>query len=88
MTFLSDARQPEVDFFAPSNCCFEQTFGQIVSIRVKKLTNLVVLKQIEREKGSLSVDVRRSKTLLLKLKTFVKSTDEFLIFVRRNVTSL
>ena len=85
---MSDVRQPEVDFFAPLSCYFEQTFGQIVSIRVKKLTNLVVLKQIEREKGSLSVDVRRSKTLLLKLKTFVKSTDEFLIFVRRNVTSL
>ena len=42
-------------------------FRQIVSIRVKKLsnTNLVASRHIKREKGSLPVDVRRSKTLLL-----------------------
>ena len=46
---------------------FKQTFGKIVSIRVKKLsnTNLVVSKHIKGEKGSLQVDVRRSKTSLL-----------------------
>ena len=39
------------------------------SIRVKTLshTNLVALKDIKREKGSLPVDVSRSKTELLKL---------------------
>ena len=56
---------------------FEQIIGQIVSIRVKKLsnTNLLLLRKIKREKGSLlvdvralmCVDVRRSKTSLLKL---------------------
>ena len=46
---------------------FKQTFGKIVSIRVKKLsnTNLVVSKHIKGEKGSLQVDVRHSKTSLL-----------------------
>ena len=40
---------------------------QIVSIRVKKLnkTNLVASSHIIKEKASLPVDVRRSKTLLL-----------------------
>ena len=44
-------------------------FRQIVSIRVKTLshTNLVALKDIKREEGSLPVDVSRSKTELLKL---------------------
>jgi len=44
---------------------FEHIFGQIVSERVKSLlnnTNLVALKPIKIEKGSLPVDVRRSKT--------------------------
>ena len=48
---------------------FEQNLGQIVSLRVQTLsnTNLVAPKHIKREKGSLPVDVRRSKTSLLKL---------------------
>ena len=48
---------------------FEQIIGQIVSIRVKKLsnTNLVASRYIKREKGLLPVDVRGSKTSLLKL---------------------
>ena len=48
---------------------FEQTFGQIVSKIVKTLsnTNLVALRHTKREKGSLPVDVRQSKTSLLKL---------------------
>ena len=47
---------------------FEQTFGQIVSIRVRTLsnTNLVVQRHIKRGKISLPVDARHSKTLLLK----------------------
>ena len=47
---------------------FEQTFGQIVSKRVKTLskTNLVTLRHTKREKCSLPVDVRQSKTSLLK----------------------
>ena len=48
---------------------FEQIFGQIVSIRITTLsnTNTVASRHIKRERGSLPVDVRRSKTSLLKL---------------------
>ena len=61
---MSDGRQPEVVFFAPLSRDFEQIFGQIVSIRVKTLsnTNLMASRHIKREKRSLPVDVRRSKT--------------------------
>ena len=39
---------------------FEQIFGQIVSVRVKTLSNtdLVASRHLKREKGSLPVDVR------------------------------
>ena len=55
--------------FALLSCGFEQMFGQIVSIRMKTLgkTNMVASTLIKREKGSLPVDVCRSKTALLKL---------------------
>ena len=48
---------------------FAQIFSQIVSIRVKKLsnTNCIASRHITREKSSLPVDVRCSKTSLLKL---------------------
>ena len=48
---------------------FDQIFGQIVSIRIKTRsnTNMVAPRLIKREKGSLPVDVRCSKTSLLKL---------------------
>ena len=48
---------------------FEQILGQIVSVRVKTLSNinLVASRHINREKGSLPIEVRRSKTSLLKL---------------------
>ena len=48
---------------------FEQIFGQIVSIRIKTLGNINTLasRLIKRGKGSLPVDVRRSKTSLRKL---------------------
>ena len=48
---------------------FEQIFGQIVSVRIKTLgnTNTVASTLFNRGKGSLPVDVRRSKTSLLKL---------------------
>ena len=47
----------------------EQIFAQIVSIRNKTLghINTVASRLIKREKGSLPVDGRRSKTSLLKL---------------------
>ena len=63
---LSSARQPEVNFLRLD---FEQTFGQIVSLRVKTLshTNMVASRYFKEGKSSLPVDVRRSKTLLLKL---------------------
>ena len=46
---------------------FEQIFGQIVSTRVKTLSNasLVASRDFEREKGSLPVGVHRLKTSLL-----------------------
>ena len=55
---------------------FDLIFGQIVSIRVKTLsnTNMVASRLIKREKGSLPVDVRRSKTSLLKLPNLRVST--------------
>ena len=48
---------------------FAQIFSQIVSIRVKKLsnTNCIASRHITREKSSLPVDVHCSKTSLLKL---------------------
>ena len=48
---------------------FEQIFGQIVSVRIKTLGNIntVASRLINRGKGSLPLDVRRSKTSLLKL---------------------
>ena len=51
---------------------FDQIFGQIVSIRVETLcnTNMVASRLVKREKGSLPVDVRRSKTSLLKLPNY------------------
>ena len=51
---------------------FAQIFSQIVSIRVKKLsnTNYIASRHITREKSSLPVDVRCSKTSLLKLPIF------------------
>ena len=58
-----------MDFLYPSAARdLEQILGQIVSIRVKTLsnTNLVGSWHIKREKSSLRVDVRRSKTSLLK----------------------
>ena len=63
-TFLSD----ESGLFVPFDRDMEQILGQIVSIRVKTLshTNLVASWHIKREKSSLSFEVRRSKTSLLK----------------------
>ena len=48
---------------------FDQIFSQIVTIGVKKLsnTNFISPRHIKREKSSLPVDVRRSKTSLLKV---------------------
>ena len=48
---------------------FAQICGQMVFIRVKKLSNsnLVVLRHIKSEKTSFPFDVRHSKTFLLKL---------------------
>ena len=48
---------------------FAQIFSQIASITVKKLrnTNFISPRHVKRENTSLPVDVRRSKTWLLKL---------------------
>ena len=63
-TFLSDGS----GLFVPFDRNMEQILGQIVSIKVKTLSNknLVASWHIKREKSSLPVDVRRSKTSLLK----------------------
>ena len=65
---MSDERQPEEAFFSLLGRDFEQILGQIVSIRVKTLsnTNLAASRHIKREKNSFPVDMRRSKTSLLK----------------------
>ena len=69
----SDVFEPQAStgsaLFALFSRDFEQTLGQIVSERVKTLsnTNLVASKHTKREKGSLPVDVRQSKTSLRKL---------------------
>ena len=49
---------------------FEQILGQIASLRENTLsnTNLAAPRHIKGEKRSLPVDVRRSKTSLLKLR--------------------
>ena len=67
-TFWSDARQPEVFFFFLDSG-FAHFLGQLVSIIVKTLrnTNLGASRCFKMKKTSLPVDVRRSKTLLLKL---------------------
>ena len=44
---------------------FEQMIRQIVSIRVKTLSNTNLMASRQREKGSLPVDVRLFKTSLL-----------------------
>ena len=61
---MSDARQPEVEFFIFLSAGFAQIFSQIVSIKVKKLsnTNFISSRHVKREKASLPVDVRRSRT--------------------------
>ena len=57
------------ELFAILSHDFEQIFGHIVSVRVKSLSNtdLASSRHLKREKGSRPVDVRRSKTSLLKL---------------------
>ena len=56
----------------------EQIFGQIVFIIIKTLgnKNMVASRLIKREKGSLPVDVRRSKTSLLKLPNKIRLLSE------------
>ena len=57
-------------FFSFLDDGFAQIFSQIVSVRVKKLsnTNFISSRLVNREKASLPVDVRRSKKPLLSLR--------------------
>ena len=70
-TFLSDARQLEVDFLQSWVVILNKVPSRspLVSIRVKTLsnTNLVTSRHIKRDEDLLLVDVCRSKTSLLKL---------------------
>ena len=61
--------------FAILGCDFDHIFRQIVSMREKapKNTNLVASRHIRRENASLPVDVRHSKTSLLKLPININS---------------
>ena len=69
----SDVFEPRTSsrsgLFALLNRQFEQMFGQILSIRVKLRSNAILVpwRYIKRGTGSLPVDVRRSRTSLLKL---------------------
>ena len=69
----SDVFEPrtssESGLFALLNRQFEQMFRQILSIRVKLRSNAILVpwRYIKRGTGSLPVDVRRSRTSLLKL---------------------
>ena len=70
-TFLSDARQSEVDILYSWTVVVPKFSGGIVFIRVQTLSNthFVASRYIKRENDSLPVDVRCSKTSLLKLDT-------------------
>ena len=59
---------------------FAQIFSQIASITVKKLrnTNFISSRHVKRENTSLPVDVRGSKTSLLKLPNSLACTRAFL----------
>ena len=58
---------------------FAQIFSQIASITVKKLrnTNFISSRHVKRENTSLPVDVRRSKTSLLKLPILAPRTQRY-----------
>ena len=69
VTFLSDARQPELSFFSLLICLDATTF---VWLSVLTLTETICPKvcsksRIKSAKSSLRIDVRRSKRSLLKL---------------------
>ena len=66
MTFLIDARQPEVDFLHSSAVISEEILGEIVSLRVKTLSNTSNFIYLF---IYVPVDMRRPKTLLLTLPT-------------------
>ena len=68
VTFLSDARQPKVSLFSLLICLDATKF---IWLSVLTLTETICLKvssksQLKCAKGSLRIDVRRSKRLLLK----------------------
>ena len=87
MTFLSDARQPEMDFLHTWAVILNTFLGRLSLQELSQSignTNTVASRLIKREKGSLPVDVRRSKTSLLKLPNYqqnahwaIKSTPSF-----------
>ena len=80
---MSDIRQPEVAFFSFFDGGFAQIFSQIASITVKKLrnTNFIPSRHVKRENTSLPVDVRRSKTSLLKLPIKTTARPHLRIFI-------
>lgn len=73
MYLISEHVQLEVDFLILWAVFFAQPFGQIVSMIRKKPrnTNVVLSIYFKMKKISLTVDVRRSKTPLLKFPTIL-----------------
>ena len=69
--------------FASLGSGLVQTLGQIVFIREKKLSNANLLesRHIKEKKASLTVDVRRSKTSLLKLPAHNSTHSSSKIFI-------
>ena len=75
--FLTDARQPDVDFLHSSASGFAQNFNweKIVSVEVKIISSsyLLALRYFKRENVSLPVDLRCSKSPLVKFPNTVSA---------------
>ena len=68
-------RTLSTDVLALFGSDFEQILEQIVSLRVKTLTNLIASRHVKIETGSLPVGVRRSKTSLINLPNMQGSSE-------------
>ena len=88
---ISDARQPEVDFLHSWALILNIFLGQIISMRIKTLgnTNISASRLIKREKGSLPVDVLRSKiigTLRSDGADGDENVEKTIVFIRKTTT--
>ena len=76
-TFLSDARQPEVDFLHPSAVTLKKIMGQIVSLKGKTLSNknLVLPRHVKKKNVHFWLNNVAQKRQLLKLPIDFKCED-------------